>query len=153
MILNVVNEAVATGSRRDIACETVGLSVRTVERWRSGKLEDQRRGPHPTPANKLSLVERQVALKLLNEPRFRDLSPNQIVPQLADEDRYVASEATLYRLLREENLLQHRGHAKAPTRRLPHAHVATGQNQSWDITYLKSTTRGVFFYLYMVVDV
>ena len=40
MILDVVNEAVAAGSRRDVACETVGLSARTVERWRSGQLED-----------------------------------------------------------------------------------------------------------------
>ena len=155
MILDVVNEAVAAGSRRDVACETVGLSARTVERWRSGKLEDERRGPKTAPANKLSPAERQAALKIMNEPRFCDLSPNQIVPLLADEDRYVASESTLYRLLREEDLLQHRGRAKAPTRRLPQAHVATGPNQvwSWDITYLKSTTRGVFFYLYMVVDV
>ena len=129
MILDVVSKAVATGSRRDIACATVGLSVRTVERW--WKLEDQRRGPKTAPPNKLSLVERQVALKVLNEPRFRDLSPNQIVPQLADEDRYVASESTLYRLLREEDLLKHRGRAKAPTRRLPQAHVATGPNQVW----------------------
>ena len=88
MILDVVNEAVAAGSRRDVACETVGLSARTVERWRSGKLEDERRGPKTAPANKLSPAERQAALKIMNEPRFCDLSPNQIVPLLADEDRY-----------------------------------------------------------------
>ena len=44
---------------------------------------------------------------------------------------------------------------KAPVRRPPNAFVATGPNQvwSWDITYLKSPIRGVFFYLYMIVDV
>lgn len=61
----------------------------------------------------------------------------------------------MYRIMREEELLQHRGRMKAPVRRPPNAHVATRPNQvwSWDITYLKSPIRGVFFYLYMVVDV
>ena len=69
--------------------------------------------------------------------------------------RYLASESTIYRILREERLLQHRGRAKAPVRRPPRAHVATGPNQlwSWDITYLKTPVRGVFDYLYLMLDV
>ena len=65
------------------------------------------------------------------------------------------SESTIYRILREERLLQHRGRAKAPVRRPPRAHVATGPNQlwSWDITYLKTPVRGVFVYLYLMLDV
>lgn len=155
MTIELVNEAAAAGARREAACAAVGLSARTVERWRGGKLEDQRRGPKTPPANKFSAAERQEVLDLVNAPRFRDLSPNQIVPLLADENRYLASESTMYRILREEELLQHRGRAKAPVRRLPNAHVATGPNQvwSWDITYLKSPVRGMFFYLYMIVDV
>jgi transposase InsO family protein len=52
-------------------------------------------------------------------------------------------------------LLQHRGRAKAPVRRPARAHVATGPNQlwSWDITYLKTPVRGVFEYLYLMLDV
>jgi len=96
-----------------------------------------------------------LSLEVVNEPRFRDLSPNQIVPLLADEKRYLASESTMYRILREEELLHHRGRAKAPVRRPPQAYLAMGPNEvwSWDITYLKSPIRGVFFYLYMIVDV
>jgi transposase InsO family protein len=153
--LELVREAVAAGARREAACEIIGLSARTVERWRSGNVEDRRHGPKTPPANKLTTGERQSVLEVVNEPRFRDLSPNQIVPLLADEKRYLASESTMYRILREEELLHHRGRAKAPVRRAPQAYVAMGPNEiwSWDITYLKSPIRGVFFYLYMIVDV
>lgn len=155
MTIDLVNEAVEAGARREVACEVIGLCARTLERWRGGKLEDERRGPKSAPANKLTAEERAEVLAIVNAPRFRDLSPNQIVPLLADEKRYVASESTMYRILREEELLKHRGPMKAPVRRRPNAHVATGPNQvwSWDITYLKSPIRGVFFYLYMIVDV
>ena len=155
MTIKMINEAVEAGARRQAACEIVGLCARTLERWRGGKLEDERHGAKTAPANKLTLNERQEVLDIVNSARFREHSPNVIVPTLADEKRYVASESTMYRILREEDLLKHRGIAKAPVRRPPNAHVAYGPNQvwSWDITYLKSPIRGVFFYLYMIVDV
>jgi transposase InsO family protein len=67
---------------------------------------------------------------------------------------YVASEATMYRLLREEKLLAHRGRAKPPTRRRPDEYVAAGPNQvwCWDITYLRSPIAGEFYYLYLFLD-
>ena len=155
MTLNLVEDAVAAGARREQACTTLGLSSRTLERWRGGAVEDGRQGPSSSPANKLSDSERAEVISLVTSPRFRDLSPNQIVPLLADENRFVASESTMYRVLRQERLLRHRGRARAPKQRAPSTHEATGPNQvwSWDITYLKSPVRGVFFYLYAVVDV
>ena len=61
----------------------------------------------------------------------------------------------MYRVLRAEAMLQHRGRVKAPERRVPRTHTATGPNQlwSWDITYLKTPVRGVFDYLYLLLDV
>jgi putative transposase len=140
MIMELLREAVGQGARIQKACEALGLSARTVERWkveeRLGKEEDHRRGPRKSPHNKLSRVERRRILDVVNLPRFRDLSPNQIVPLLADEGRYLGSEATVYRIMREEGLLAHRGRAKAPERRGPNSHTATGANQvwSWDIS-------------------
>lgn len=155
MTLQLIAEAESAGARLAVASGALGVSARTVERWRAGAEEDLRRGPNTPPANKLTPEERCEVLTTVNEPRFRNRSPNEIVPMLADEGRYLASESTVYRVLREENQLKHRGRSKPPERRTTAPHVATGPNQvwSWDITYLRSAKRGDFFYLYLVLDV
>jgi len=78
-----------------------------------------------------------------------------MVPILADAGIYLASESTIYRILREEKLLEHRGKSAAARHHRPKEYMATGPNQvwSWDITYLRSSVRGRFYYLYLVVDV
>ncbi len=155
MIRALIETALVAGARRGAACRMIGLSVRTVERWRDGADVDGRNGPHQRPANALSEAERATILTVVTSAAYRDLSPHQIVPHLADTGRYLASEATIYPILREEALLHHRGRAKAPVRRPPRAHVATGPAQlwSWDITYLRTPVRGVFRYLYLMLDV
>jgi putative transposase len=151
----LIAEAVAAGARQHDACQVVGVSERTLERWRTGPADDARQGPRRAPTNKLTAAERRAVLATVNAAEFRDLSPNQIVPRLADAGRYLASESTIYRILRSEEQLTHRGRAKAPVRRPPRAHVATGPEQvwSWDITYLKTPVRGQFLYLYLMMDI
>lgn len=154
MTLAAIDEAVKNGATLEQACEGVGLSVRTVQRWRSPRtVEDRRAGPRRSPKNKLTASERKRVLELVNSEEFRDLSPKQIVPRLADKGIYVASEATLYRILREEGQLTHRGLARPGTKRPKVEHLASRPNQvwSWDITYLRGPIRGTF--LYLVVDV
>ncbi len=155
MTLGLIDEAVDAGARLWRACETVGITARTLQRWRAVPGEDLRCGPKREPGNKLSAPERRQILAIVNSPAYRDLSPKQIVPKLADEGRYLASESSIYRILRQEGQLTHRGRAKAPVRRSPAPQVADGPNQvwSWDITYLKAPVRGSFFYLYLIVDV
>lgn len=95
-------------------------------------------------------------LRTVNSPEYRDLSVKQIVPLLADRGVYLASESTMYRILRNEQQLTHRASSRAPhARTRPDEAVATGPNQvwSWDITYLPSAVRGQFYYLYMAIDV
>lgn len=78
------------------------------------------------------------------------------MPALADKGVYVASESTMYRILRAENMQHHRGRSKAPTKsKLPTTHIATLPNQvwTWDITYLNSYTRGIYHKLYMIMDI
>ncbi len=153
MIRTLIAEAVAAGARRWRACEVLGLSVRTVERWGTND-EDGRHGPNHVPANKLSEVERQKAVDVMTSPEFRDCSPKQIVPALASRGEYIGSEPTLYRILHEQDMQHPRGRERAPMTR-PREYVATGPMQvaAWDITYLRSLVRGVFFYLYLVEDV
>ncbi len=156
MILGWLDEAQAAGARLVPVCREVHLDPRTVQRWRThGGGDDQRHGPKTEPKNKLSAAERQKVLDVANLPEFRNLSPKQIVPKLADRKQYVASESTFYRVLREEKLMAHRGRAKAPTSQPPAEHRATGPGQvwSWDITYLRSPVAGMYFYLYLFVDV
>jgi len=133
----------------------LGLDPRTVQRWRAQQGgSDHRRGPRTSPANKLSDEERARVIEVANSPEFRDISPKQIVPILADRRKYVASESTFYRVLRAEGQQKHRETSRRPMVR-PHAQMATapGQVWSWDITYLQAGVRGTFYYLYLFVDI
>lgn len=155
MIVANIEAAVSAGARRAPACALVGLSVRTVERWRGAHPVDDRHGSEHAPANRCTDAERRTICATVTSRAYRDLSPHQIVPRLADDGQYIGSESTLYRVLRAEALLTRRGRAKPPTVRLVTAQVADGPNQvwSWDITYLPTPVRGVFLYLYLILDV
>jgi putative transposase len=155
MTIQLVDEAVANGATSARACEELGISERSVERWRSGKLDDARQQPTTEPHNRLSVAEREKVILTVTSEEFRDSSPNQIVPILADRGSFIASESTMYRILKQEKLDAHRGKAQPASGCKRAEHVATGPCQvwSWDITYLKSAVRGQYFYLYMIVDV
>ena len=88
------------------------------------------------PKNALGEAERALIVAVVSSKRFRDLSPSQIVPILADAGIYLASESTMHRILREEKLLEHRQRSSAVRHHRPEEHVTTGANQvwSWDIT-------------------
>ncbi len=152
-----IEKARQAGARLKTACTELGLTARTFERWqREGvvRADGRPEAARPEPAHKLSEQERQQVLAICHEPRFTDLPPAQIVPRLADEGVYVASESSFYRVLRATQEQHHRGRAKASSKTEPQRHVAHGPNEvwSWDVTYLPSHVRGLFFYLYAVID-
>lgn len=156
--VQLIDEAVKAGARKAAACLELGITIRTHQRWHSdGELgSDGRPGARrPRPANQLSAAEYAQALCTLNEPRFAALPPTQIVPRLADEGRYLVSESSFYRILRREQQLAHRSRARTPVRREPPRRCASAPNQlwCWDITYLPTQVRGVFFFLYLILDV
>lgn len=156
MILQLIDQAMAKGARLKQVAETIGLCARTLMRWKqqSGG-QDRRNGPLASPANKLDEQEKQQILEVANSAAFRDLSPKQIVPLLADQGVYIGSESSFYRVLRQHDMINHREPSKPAQTRRPKEHLATGPCQvwSWDITYLHSPVRGQFYYLYMVIDV
>jgi hypothetical protein len=131
-MLALIDEAVADGARLHAACDLLNLSTRSVERWRvQGGGEDRRRGPITAPAHKLSPAEREAVLAAANCAEFRDKSPRQIVPTLADRGEYIASESTFYRVLHQENLMQHRERARPRSSNKPREHIARAPNQVW----------------------
>jgi len=156
VILGLVHEAVEKGARQQKACEIAGIPARTLQRWRKqGIGEDLRVGPKTAPRNKISEPERAEMIEVANKPENRDLSPKQIVPKLADEGLYLASESSFYRVLREEGQMRHRERSSPPVHARPRELRATKPNQvwTWDITYLPSPVKGIFFYLYAVLDI
>jgi len=158
MTLAALDEAVAAGARLERACEVVGLDTRTVQRWRArghAGGDDLRQGPTTRPGNALTEAEQAEILAISHREEFRDVTPKTIVPTLADRGEYIASESSFYRVLRRAGEMAHRGRARPSTPRPVSTHTATGPNQvwSWDITYLPTAVRGVYLYLYLVVDV
>jgi putative transposase len=163
MAIDLIEEAGVAGARRHKACAVLEIDVRTLQRWQKtlqdeNSLVDQRKAAAAgrTPANKLSDAERQEILGICHSPGLRSLPPSQIVPRLADEGAYVASESSFYRVLRDADQVNRRGRAKAPRSvPKPEGFQATGANQvwSWDITFLASAIRGAFYRLYLVEDI
>ena len=154
-----IQEAHAAGARLKPACAIVGISVRTLQRWQATDGEIRRDGRpdavRPIPAHALTEAERDRLLAVANEPRFADMPPARIVPMLADEGVYLASESTFSRVLKAHGQTEHRGRAKPPkTVRPPTTHIATGPRQvwCWDMTYLPSEVTGQWFFLYLILD-
>lgn len=108
------------------------------------------------PGNRLSGLEHQALLAVANPAEFGNLSPSHIVPRLVDRGQYIASESTFYRVLKAQCQLRHRGSERRKQQRSkPRALCATAPNQlfSWDITYVPTRVFGIYFYLYLFLDI
>ena len=105
--VELIHEAVTSGAARFKACAELEISVRTYQRWIvNGNIKTDGRpsSQRPEPKNKLSKAERDHLLASVNSDDFKSLPPSQIVPALADNGIYIASEWTCYRVLHEEKL-------------------------------------------------
>ena len=158
-IIEWVDEAIEQGASKSSACQIIGLSIRTLQRWKPVGIEqvneDQRPAvPRPEPTNKLSTQERQEIVRMCNQPAYAHLPPSQIVPKLADLGIYLASESTFYRILKQQGQVSPRGRSDQ-VRPKPKTHMAHAPNEvwTWDITLLPQRIRGKYFYLYMVQDI
>ena len=111
----LIKETVDSGAREAAACKELGITQRTLQRWRSklSPIEDQRKhAKRPKPINKLSIEERQAIIETANQVEFKSLPPSQIFPRLADRGIYLASESTFYRVLKEKSIKQNKKRAK-----------------------------------------
>ena len=127
----------------------------TYYRHRAAKVRMTIKRPRPTPARALAAPERKRVLTLLHSERFMDQSPGQIVAALLDEEKYLCSERTMYRILAAENeVRERRNQLRHPNYKRPEL-LATGPNRvwSWDITKLRGPIKWTYFHLYVVIDI
>ena len=155
--MTLIGEAVAHGARLASACAELQISVRTHQRWSRDPAGDRRPSAlHPAPANKLGDDEREGILAVCHQPAYASQAPASIVPALADQGKYLGSESTFYRVLKQHDELHHRGRQRAPRNvGPPRSHVAVRACQiwTWDVTWLKGPVHGVFYYLYLILDI
>jgi putative transposase len=149
----------AAGARLRPACAIAGIELRTLQRWQAHEGltagDGRPQAVRPIPDHALSPHERARLLAVANEPRFAAVPPARIVPMLADEGVYLASESSFTRVLRAQGQTAHRGRAKAPRPvRPPTTHIATAPRQvwCWDMTYLPAQVLGRWFHLYLILD-
>jgi len=157
-IMELYGEAKASGARQHAICQVLGLNPKTIQRWnKPDELQcDDRKAREFVPLNKITEDERNEIVSLCNSNEFCAMTPNQMVPILAERDIYIASERTFYRILSEENQLTHRQKSKPKTQcNKPKARCASqpGEISTWDITYLKTPALGHFFYRYLFIDI
>lgn len=154
--MELIQEAVNAGATYAASCKVLGLSVRTLERWKKNpERGDGRAGPLTPPPHALTEEEKKMIIEVANSPLYQDLCPRKIVPKLADSGCYIASESSFYRVLKSADLLNHRSRSKPRQQKRPKDLIARAPNTvwSWDITYMKSPVKGLYYYLYLVLDV
>jgi putative transposase len=141
------------GPRLGVAPTCTALGVARASYYRSLQPPVEL-APRPTPARALPAEERQAVVDVLHEPRFVDLAPAEVYATLLDEDRYLCSERTMYRVLAEhQEVRERRDQCRHPRHAAPEL-LATRPNElwSWDITKLLGPTKWTYFYLYVLLD-
>ena len=155
LVLDEIEEARKAGVSLELISDFLDISVRTLQRWQQNQQGDLRKGSRRRTQNKLTDSEKEAILETVNSPEYRGLAPAEIVAILAEKGLYLASERTIYRVLKKHAQLVHRGPGRKPVKRERPVHEVNKPLQllSWDITYLRSSINGIFFYLYLVMDV
>lgn len=155
----MIRETCQNGARLAPACAEAGICERTYRRWlQKGEIQEDKRPSceRPEPAHKLTEQECEAILQVFNQPGYADLPPTQVVPMLLDKGIYHASESSCYRVLKSANQVNHRGRAQPSEKRYkPTSQTATKANEcwSWDITYLPTVVKGLYYYLYLFEDI
>jgi putative transposase len=158
ILVRDIEQAHMDGARLAEACALAGIDARTLRRWKVGDglaCGDRRPGAaRSVLSHALSEAERARIIAIANEPRFAETPPARIVPALADEGIYIASESSFHRVLRAHGQMNRRGRAQPPrTSRPPTTHIAThpGDVWCWDVTFLPAQIQGRWYYFYLIV--
>jgi putative transposase len=137
------------------ACEAIGISRAGLYRRRAIGEVPKVVKKRPAPPRTLSEPEQQEVLDTLHSERFQDIAPHEVYATLLDEERYLCSIRTMYRILEDNaEIKERRNQLRHPDYKKPEL-LATGPNQvwSWDITKLLGPVKWSYFYLYVILDI
>lgn len=137
------------------ACDALGVPRASYYRRVKAARNLMSPKPRPKPARSLTAAETELVLDILHSDRFVDKAPSQVWATLLDEDRYVCSPRTMYRILAaNQEIQERRNQLRHPNYSKPEL-LATGPNEvwSWDITKLKGPEKWTYFYLYVILDI
>jgi putative transposase len=147
-------EAVTATKATSALCQSLGVSRASFYRRRHPAWPATPRSPRVPSPRALVPAERQAVLDALHSERFLDQSPAEVHATLLEEQTYLCSTRTMYRVLAAaDEVRERRDQARHPAFAKPEL-VATVPNQiwSWDITKLKGPTKYVYFSLYVILD-
>jgi putative transposase len=135
------------------ACGVLGIPRASARRHRTPKMFGPRR-PRPPSRRKITAEEKQVIVDVLHSERFVDQTPHQVYAELLDEEKYIASPRTMYRILAAQGETKDRRNQRAARSHAVPRLTATAPNQvwTWDISKLATNESGKFFNLYLVLD-
>ena len=159
-ILETIQSAKDAGVTETHTCSTWRINRRRVDRWRKAlgsgdSLANKKPGPLHPPHRLLS-EEKEAVLEMAKDEKYVDLSHRALTVTGWEEERFFVSFSSVQRILSSEGLMTmrgnhrfHNGRSIAPVRK-----ELTGPNQRWcwDISYLRTFTKGVFLYLYLLID-
>jgi transposase InsO family protein len=132
----------------------LGVNIRTIQRWKIKGLKDKRKGSIKHVHNKLSDAEEHKIVEIATSDKHKDKTPGEIVAELATEGEYIGSVRSIYRVFKRCNIVSIDKHKKK--KKVEPAEVKASRSDelwSWDISWLKSTTRGLYYYLYLFTDI
>jgi putative transposase len=137
------------------ACKAFGISRAGLYRRREINAAPRLVKKRSAPPRALSEPEKQDVLEILHSERFQDMAPHEVYATLLDEERYLCSIRTMYRILEENTeVKERRNQLRHPDYKKPEL-LATGPNQvwSWDITKLLGPVKWSYFHLYVILDI
>lgn len=159
-ILQVVDEAKDAGISIKRTCTLLMIKRRRITRWRHKEenghsLDNLKPGPRE-PFNRLLPAEMESVLEMAKKEEYADLSHRTLAVTAWDLNMFFVSFSSVYRILRSENMVTMRGKLRHHNGRSipPVRKTLTGPNQRWcwDISYLPTMERGIFLYLYLLLD-
>jgi transposase InsO family protein len=159
-ILTVIETSQQQGVSARHSCSLLAIEHRRVMRWqqqvRLGQPLANLRPGSQDPLHRVLPEEVAQIVTLAQSQEYVDLSHRTLAVTAWDLGLFQASFSTVYRVLKEQNLMTargpsraHNGNSKAPVRK-----ALTGPNQRWcwDISYLMTGQKGEYLYLYLLLD-